>query len=421
MMSKNIEMDEITIDAEQSSENKEAGSRRRQVRFDSKTTKEIDEMGFDAEQLPENKEPGSRKRQSRHAEEIDESTNREEHTDENKKAEEAGNLGGPIGVDIGTTNIVVAQNNGKNIRTVKQLNAFFAIPYSKIIKKSLLKDDIPFFERSNQFYILGYSAEEFATTHGANTRRPVESGLVNPKEEDGIDVIKAIIDSVIRRPQKKGETICFSVPGEPIDRAISTVFHESIIKMHLQSVGYSPISINEGLSVVLSELPENNYTGIGISIGGGMCNICLSYVSVPVITYSIQKGGDYIDSMVGSAVSEPATKIKVIKEEQLDLSVEPRNKIETGLHIYYDDLFSILVQSLQKVLGTSDNIPRISSKIPIVLSGGSVAPKGCREKFEKALSNISLPVKISDIRIAEKPLYATARGSLKMAMEEGNI
>ena len=152
-----------------------------------------------------------------------------------------------------------------------------------------------------------------------------------------------------------------------------------------------------------------------------MCNICLSYLSVPVVTYSILKGGDYIDSMVGSAVEEPATKIKVIKEEQFDLSVEPRNKVETALHIYYDNLFSMLVQSLQQVLGGSDNIPRISTEIPIVLSGGSVSPKGCRERFEKALASISLPVRISDIRIAEKPLCATAKGSLKMAMEEGKI
>ena len=53
-----------------------------------------------------------------------------------------------------------------------------------------------------------------------------------------------------------------------------------------------------------------------------------------------------------------------------------------------------------------------------MLSGGSVIPKGCREKFGKAVREIDLPIKVSDIRIAEKPLYATAKGSLKMAMEE---
>ena len=55
-------------------------------------------------------------------------------------------------------------------------------------------------------------------------------------------------------------------------------------------------------------------------MGGGMCNICLSYLSFPVITYSIPMAGDYIDEMVGKSVGEPATKIKVIKEEELNLT-----------------------------------------------------------------------------------------------------
>jgi len=233
-----------------------------------------------------------------------------------------------------------------------------------------------------------------------------------------ISVIRAIISRFIQGPQTKNEKICFSVPGEPLDRPASVVFHESIIRMHLKSLGYSPISINEGLAVILSELSSNNFTGIGISMGGGMCNVCFAYLSVPVITYSIQKGGDYIDSMVGSSIGESPTKVKEIKEQGLDLTVEPKDRVEIGLHVFYDDLFSSLVKSLQQVLGSSDNIPRLSMAVPVVLSGGTVIPRGSREKFERAISNIRLPIRISDIIIAQKPLYATAKGALTMAMTE---
>ncbi|MEA1933427.1 MAG: hypothetical protein U9N60_03205 [Thermodesulfobacteriota bacterium] len=73
---------------------------------------------------------------------------------------------GPVGLDIGTSHIVMSQNKGKHIHTVKQQNAFFPDP--------------------------------------------------------------------------------------------------------------KPISINEGLATVMSELAHDNFTGIGISMGGGMCNVCLS-------------------------------------------------------------------------------------------------------------------------------------------------
>lgn len=335
---------------------------------------------------------------------------------ESKKREEA--LIGPIGLDIGTANIVVAQNRGRDIRALRQLNAFFTVPYSNITKRTLLRDDVTFFEKDGKLYVLGYSAEDFANTFGGNTRKPIESGLLNPKENESISVIRAIISRFLQGPQTKNEKICFSVPGEPLDKPASVVFHESIIRMHLKTLGYSPISINEGLAVILSELSSNKFTGIGISMGGGMCNVCFAYLSVPVITYSIQKGGDYIDSMVGSSIGEPPTKVKEVKEQGLDLTVEPKDRIEIGLHVFYDDLFSSLVKSLQRVLGSSDNIPRLSMAVPIVLSGGTVIPLGSKEKFEAALSTVRLPIRISDIIIAQKPLYATAKGALTMAMTE---
>jgi hypothetical protein len=325
---------------------------------------------------------------------------------------------GPIGLDIGTANIVMAQNRNSDTRTLLQLNAFFPIPYSNITKQTLIGDNIPFLQKGNNLYILGYYAEDFANMLGGDTRKPVESGILNPKEEEGISVIKVVINKLVKRPKRKGEKICFSVPGVPVGSNTSIVYHESIIKMHLKDLGYSPIPINEGLAVVLSELQSTNYTGIGISMGGGMCNVCFSYLSVPIITYSIRKGGDYIDAMVGVSVGEPPTKIKVIKEKELDLSVEPGNRIETGLHIYYDDLFSTLCNSLQQIIGASDAIPRLSKALPLVLSGGTVLPKGSRGKFIKTLNNFRLPIKISDIIRVKKPLYATAKGALVMAMSE---
>lgn len=334
------------------------------------------------------------------------------------RKKEGAALKGTIGLDIGTANVVVAHDRGKDIRALRQLNAFFTVPYSNITRRALLKDEVKFFEKDRKLYVLGYSAEDFANTFGGNTRKPIESGLLNPKESESISVIRAIISGFIQGSQTKNEKICFSVPGEPLDRPASVVFHESIIRMHLKNLGYSPLSINEGLAVVLSELSSNNFTGIGISMGGGMCNVCLAYLSVPVITYSIQKGGDYIDSMVAGSIGESATKVKEIKEGGLDLTVEPKDRIEIGLHVFYDDLFSTLVKSLQQVLGSSDNIPRLSAAIPIVLSGGTVIPKGSKEKFEKALRNVRLPIRISHVIVARKPLYATAKGALTMAMIE---
>ncbi|MEO5356075.1 MAG: hypothetical protein H7844_02105 [Nitrospirae bacterium YQR-1] len=325
---------------------------------------------------------------------------------------------GPIGMDIGTSNIVMAQNKGNSIHVVKQVNAFFTIPQSRFTKSILNKNEVTFIEFDKQYYIIGYSAENFANMFNTNTRRPMEKGFLSSRENEGITLMQSIIKTVVQKPKKFGEILCYSVPGDPIGSAVLSIGHQSILKMFFETMGYTPVPINEGLAVVMSELADNNFTGIGISMGGGMCNICLSYLSVPVITYSIQKGGDYIDEMVSKDVNESATKIKVIKEEALDLSILPANKVEMSLHIYYMDVINSLVKSLQQVIASSDKVPKITSPIPIVLSGGTCMPKGLRERVEKAIGAIRLPIEVSEVRSAKDPLNATSKGALVMAMSE---
>ncbi|MBW1993498.1 MAG: hypothetical protein JRI77_03495, partial [Deltaproteobacteria bacterium] len=144
----------------------------------------------------------------------------------------------------------------------------------------------------------------------------------------------------------------------------------------------------------------------------------LSYLSFPVITFSIQMAGDYIDSMVGKAVGEPASRIKAIKEEELDLSKEPADRVSTALHIFYDEIIFKLLETLRRVMISTDKIPKISTSIPIVLSGGTAMPRGCKEKFASKLKEINLPVGISEVRLAGDPLNTTAKGALIMAMTE---
>ncbi len=325
---------------------------------------------------------------------------------------------GPVGLDIGTSNIIMALNRGDNIHTVKQLNAFFTIPQSKFTKKILTQNGVRFFEEEGQYFIIGYSAEDFANMFNANTRRPMEKGLLSAKENESITTLRAIIGTILSKPKNFGETICFSIPGEPLEGTAYVAGHESIIKMTLESMGYSPISINEGLAIIMSELADDNFTGLGISMGGGMCNVCLSYLSVPVITFSIQKGGDYIDAMVARDVEISATKIKGIKEESLDLTVLPKNNIETALQVYYMDLILDLIHGIQHVLSSSEKIPKIADPIPVVLSGGTAMPKGCKENFEAALEKVRLPIEVSSVRVAKEPLNTTAKGALIMAMTE---
>lgn len=328
---------------------------------------------------------------------------------------------GPVGLDVGTSHIVAAQNNRNYVNSIQDLNAFFTVPNAKFAKNILSQKEIKFYENDHEYYIIGYSAQSFANMFNVNTRRPMKDGFLSPKEDVGLSVITAIVDSLVHKPKNPGEILCFSIPGEPFGGSGSVVYHESVVKGFLESLGYQAISINEGMATVLSELSDEDYTGVGISMGGGMCNICLSYLSFPVVTFSIQMAGDYIDEMVGKTVGEPAARITAIKEEELDLSINPTDRVSKALHIFYDEIVLKLLDSLRRVIISTDKIPKISAPLPIVLSGGTAMPKGCKDKFETVLKSIDMPMEISEVRLAEDPLNTTAKGALIMAMTEAEV
>jgi actin-related protein len=243
-------------------------------------------------------------------------------------------------------------------------------------------------------------------------------GILNSRERTATRVLEAILTTLVPQAPTAGEVLAFSVPAAANETGAELTYHEETLKRYLRERGYTPLAVNEGLAVVLAELAKESFTGIGISCGGGMCNVALSYLSIPSLTFSISQGGDYIDSSVGAVVHEPATRVKAIKEEGLDLTQSSGDKIDKALHIYYDKLIETLIAELYRAINESKKLPRADKPLPIVLAGGTVKPKGFRDRFEEVLRRRPLPFEVSEVRMASDPLTATARGALVAALAE---
>jgi actin-like ATPase involved in cell morphogenesis len=324
----------------------------------------------------------------------------------------------PMGLDVGTSKIAAARRRGKEIESASQLNAFIPVPYSRFTETILGQNGIAYYREGDELVIYGSATEKFANMFNADCRRPMADGVLNPREKAAWPVLEAILQSLVPKARAAGEIMAFSVPAAAPGKEASLTYHEATLRNHFESLGYKAVAINEGLAVVFSELESDNFTGIGISCGGGMCNIALAYLSIPSILFSISKGGDHIDEAVGSVVNEHATRVKVMKEEGLDLSKAPRDKFEKALHVYYEDLVDSLVEALKRAISSTDKLPRSDRALPIVLSGGTAKPRGFKDLFERRLRANVLPVEVSDVRLAADPLAATARGALIAAMYE---
>jgi hypothetical protein len=326
-----------------------------------------------------------------------------------------------IGLDVGTSRIVSAVSTEGNYRYQSQLNAFVTIPFSKLTVMTLQREGIPHSVRGQEIVVHGNESEKFADLMNTEIRRPMTRGVLDAKEPEAVSMMQQIIGSLAAAPAQSGggkPRVCFTVPAAPLGAEESLTYHETTVRQLLEQMGYETRAVNEGLAVVYGELESTNYTGIGISCGGGLCNVCLSYLSVPVVSFSIAKAGDYIDNSAASMTGERSNHIRIVKEGSFHFNGFFADKVQQVISVYYDDMIKSLVGGLKEAFSSARNMPKLNRPIPLVLSGGTALPPGFRDRFEKIFKESDVPVQLSEVRMAPKPLETAAKGALIAALSE---
>ncbi|HLX43656.1 MAG TPA: hypothetical protein VKR43_09495 [Bryobacteraceae bacterium] len=326
--------------------------------------------------------------------------------------------GQPIGLDIGTSRIVVARGVGRKQTCQAELNAFITLPYSELTHSLLNRENVFYDIHGSEFLVFGDDAQKFAEIFHVETRRPMLHGVLNSNEPHSLMVLSRIIQKLIGRADASNQRICFSLPAPAMGTEKSVTYHELLCRQMLTELGYDPKPISEGLAVVFGELASSNYTGIAISCGSGLCNICLAVLSLPVTAFSIPKAGDFIDSQAALATGELATRLRVQKERSFQLNGYAADRVQNVLTVYYEDMIVTLVASLREALSSTLRLPKFDQSIPLVLCGGTAMPKGFVERFDRTLRNEDFPIQLSEIRLSPDPLTSTARGALVAALQE---
>ena len=323
------------------------------------------------------------------------------------------------GLDVGTVNICAAarrRDTGEVAYNI-QRNAFLDVRSDAFTKKMLMKLGIDYIVQGDKGYVLGDPAFELANIFEKNTRRPMKDGMISPIEPEALLIVSLIIAQLLGHPKQVGEVCAFSVPADPIDVERNVIYHRGALEAVLRKLGYTPKPMLEGHSVVFSELAAQDYTGIGISCGGGMFNVCIAYKSVPALTFSTSRGGDWIDNNVAQAIGMPAPMVCAVKESGVDL-LNPKDRVQDAIVIYYRNLIQYTLETIKQKLETAQNMPTFTRPIDVVCAGGTSLIKGFIEVFRDEFEKVNFPLEVNEIRLARDPLRAIAHGCLVAAMEE---
>ena len=328
------------------------------------------------------------------------------------------------GLDCGTSFYIAATED----TIKKQRNAFLTVDGEVTqVKRMLKRQGIPFVEKANKVHIVGQHAFNYAQIFStAELKRPMKSGLLNPTERDSLPVLNAIIGELLGEA-KENETCVYCVPAKPIDVDREVLYHEDVLRTIIEQYGYSAKKIEEPVALGYEGLVDTQLTGVAISMGAGMCNIAVMYQGMTSLSFSVSRGGDWVDDNVSMDTGVSKAKVTYIKESSntLDLSKGVYQDIyEEGtdeanvliaIRSYYGALINYLLTNLKVQFEGVENVPNFPEPVPIVIGGGTALVKGFLDVFNEQFDQDEFPIPVSEIILIEDAHVAVSRGCLSEA------
>ena len=108
--------------------------------------------------------------------------------------------GSALGLDVGTSRLVLATGSPDRVKSRSELNAFIAVPYSKFTENILKQNKVSYqLNGGTTLQVFGNEAAQFANVFNAEVRRPMMGGTLNPSEEYSLPVMTALIQQLVKR------------------------------------------------------------------------------------------------------------------------------------------------------------------------------------------------------------------------------
>jgi hypothetical protein len=323
-----------------------------------------------------------------------------------------------VGLDIGTMNIVAARRSEKGIQQKRMRDVFLSLPEEQ--RHALNMANTSYVQRGDEVIVLGDQAMYFANALSATPRRPLSGGLISASDRDALAVLKLLIESVLGEPSVPDEICYFSVPAPPLDQPDKDIiYHTGVFERIVQECGFEPEPANEAMAIIYAEAADTDFSGLAFSFGSGMTNVALSLNGIEIMSFSVARGGDWIDKQAAGATGLTQARMCALKEAGVDLMAPDQSQEEEALALYYKALIKFALQNVAKHFIAKSSEFQLPNPIPIIVSGGTSKAGNFLPLFEKVWKRVKrkFPIEISEIRQVKDPLNAVAYGMLVQAMQ----
>ena len=326
-----------------------------------------------------------------------------------------------IAIDIGTMNIVLAEKSGDSAEISSIRNMYLPLDKSQVTMAEL--SNIDYVETDDSVFIIGNDAFNFSNIFGKSVKRPMSKGLISPNEIDSLDILELILEKLCGKTTN-GKCI-YCVPAPSVDSHNNITYHEGVFHRIFTDLGYQATSFNEAMAIIYSHCQDDQFTGLAFSFGAGMVNVCLAYKSIPVVTFSVARSGDWIDENVAAALGTVPNRITAIKEKNTDLQnymtgSKKERRIREAIVYYYREVIRYSLDQIKNKLSDATDNLDLPESLSIIVSGGTSVATGFLPLFKEVLDEYKddFGFTIKEVRHADDLLTAVAEGLLVKAISE---
>ena len=145
------------------------------------------------------------------------------------------------------------------------------------------------------------------------------------------------------------------------------------------------------------------------------------------LSFSVRRGGDWIDECVATDTGVSKAKVTKINESSMNLDLKKSTindiyeewteeaNVLIAIRSYYGALVNYLLTNLRVQFEGIDNVPNFPDPVPIVIGGGTSLVNGFLDVFNEQFDQSEFPIPISEIVLIEDAHTAVARGCLSEA------
>lgn len=327
-----------------------------------------------------------------------------------------------IALDIGTRHLRSLRREGGRLVGRKNHAVYLSLPDRPGQRRILEKAAIPFATCDGSLLVIGQSAVETADMLDVPCIPLLMGSRLPEGDPVARQVLTSLVDCLLPIAARSGEVCWMSIPGPVDDDSVERRFFTQLIRLK----GYQPQIVQPGLAIVLAELGQQEFTGIGCDFGSGYTRTTLAYHGIERLSTCLDKGSDWVDSRLAESEgcilfdSEGnrylnTTSIARWKQVNLISVHKPITEREQQLSLLCEQLIAETLQAVRRELADGPVLRTIREPLPVVCAGGLTRVPGFLELMRSMIREAHLPITISEVRPCAEADYVVTRGSLILA------